>query len=168
MHESVFFIFLARYDPFVKNSHRRHYSCTQPARNRSFCLLVCGEHLHLRTISIEICLKQLSLQTVRSCRKTRTSTHQLNVWNQFFPLVRVTFLQTLTDQLMYTLESIFILFVEVNFRSHKQLFPEDHLILVRQLVSSLISKLVVTDALVSTVQQVTVLMLHFPHYLLNR
>lgn len=92
----------------------------------------------------------------------------MNVWNQFFPLVRVTFLQTLTDQLMYTLESIFILFVEVNLRSHKQLLPEDHLILVRQLVSSLISKLVVADALVSTVQQVTVLMLHFPHYLLNR
>lgn len=149
----MLFVFFLWDDPLVKYSHRRHNCGTQPAWNPSFASFVCSKYSHLWPITIKVKFDQLPLKSVRSCGKTGTSTDQLNVWIQLLSLLRFTFLQTLNNQVLNSLErSILNALCEIEFRSCKQFFPEHNFVLVWQFKHCFVSMLIKMSILIPTFQ----------------
>jgi len=68
---------------------------------------------------------------------------------------------------LYSLEALLTLFGEVGLRRHEELLAKDDFVLVGKFEGSFISKLVVGDGLVPVFEEMAVLVLHFPHYLLS-
>lgn len=168
MYKTILLVLLARHHPLVKYPHWGHNSSSQPTRNRPLRLFVSCKHFHLRTITIKIYLDQFSLKSIRCCSKARTSTHKLNIWNQLFSLIRLAFLETLTDQVMYAFETFLIFFWEVDFWSHKQFLSKDDFVFVREFKGCFIRKLIVRNSFVSVLKKMAVLMFEFSHDILNQ
>lgn len=73
----------------------------------------------------------------------------MDIGNKLFSLIGLAFLKALAYQVLYALEIIFVFLTEIHFGSHKELSPENNLVLVRQLKSGFVSMLVVRYRLVA-------------------
>ena len=160
----MLFIFFLADNPLIEDFHRGHDCCSQPARNSSFWPFVCGKDLHLRSITVEIQITQLSLKTIRSCCEAGSSSNKLDVGNEFFSLFWFAFFQTLGNQVLDTLEwRIVRSLSEINFGHGKEFFSKHNFLLIRQLKYSLVSMLIKMRILISAFQQVAMLMLNLSH-----
>lgn len=104
------------------------------------------------------------MKTIRCCGETSSSSNKLNVRNQFFSLLRLTFLQTLSNQMLNSFEwRIFRSLCKVDLWGCKKLFSKNNFFLIRKLKYGFISMFIEMDILISALKKVTVLVFYLSH-----